>query len=121
MKKIIGLVLLMISGMFVIPADAQTYSQDRYEQRNNRHNHKHRGRGIYHRNNNYGYIVRMEQAYIRHGRKVYLYTFRSTYNRYGQLINRVVINRQRVGQYDHYDNRRFQRETGRGFNVYFRF
>jgi hypothetical protein len=122
MKKILGLALIMFSVMVFVPqAAAQNVygqpswqEQDRYDRRNRRNRR-------YDNRNNFGYIVREQSFYVREGRRVYLDTYRVYYTRRGQYVSSVRIRRQRVARYDHYDDYRFRRETGRGFGVNFTF
>lgn len=117
MKKIIGLGLLLFSGLlFVDTANAQyqdrVYRQDGYnrQQRDRRYNRDY-DRQVY---------VVNEYRYIRVGRRVYRETYHSTYTRRGRLVNRILINRERVSRYDRYNDRDFRNE-GLRFNIFLRF
>jgi hypothetical protein len=117
MKKIIGLSLLLLSGLMFVPTvNAQyqdrVYRQDGYnrQQRDRRYNRDY-DRQVY---------VVNEYRYVRIGRRVYRETYRSTYTRRGRLVNRVLVNRERMSRYDRYDGRDFQRE-GLRFNIFLRF
>ncbi len=93
------------------------HAEQERDYRRNRGNRRYENRGYDNRRYNYGYIVRNEYRYVRLGRRVYKETYRSMYNRYGQLINRMLINRERVRRYDNYrDN-----DSRLRLNVFLRF
>ena len=111
--------ILMFSAVVFVPqASAQTYQDRNWDtQQDNRSYRRNRRNRRYERQ----YVVRNEYRYVRIGRRVYKETYRSTYTRYGQLVRRQLIARERVQMYDSYDDYRFRRETGSGFNIYLKF
>lgn len=130
MKKLITAILIMTGMVFVPQSEAQDrYPQDRYEQRqeqdrkdlyeqdrrDNRRNWRKRGNKRNWQNRGNGrYINRYEYRYIRIGRRVYKEIYNSTYTTQGQLIDRVLISRERVNRYDNYrDN-----QNGVRFNIF---
>lgn len=125
MKKLIAITVLILSGLAVMPTLAQTpYPQDRWsvqnQDRNNKNNRRNRDRRWENRRNDNAVVVKLEQRYIRVGRKVYREVYRSTYTRYGQLVNRVLVRRERLSRYDRYRDDDFRRE-GIRFGIHISF
>lgn len=107
--------------MFVIPTSAQTVYQERDRYETQRQDGYHRqGRNRRWRNNRHNLYVVNEQRYIQVRRRVYREVYQSTYTRRGMLVHRVLVSRERVQRYDHYNNNDYRRE-GLRFNVFLRF
>jgi|SRR6476661_2526496 len=127
MKKIIlisAFILTMLAGTnFAQTNYPQTRDRQVYQNRQDDDYNRGRHRGWDNRRNNRVsvYVVN-EQRYIQVGNRVYREVYRSTYTRNGQLISRQLISRERVRQYDNYNQRDYRnRNNGIRFNVYLRF
>lgn len=124
MKKLITTALILVGSLITVPtafAQDRNQNQDRqehtYQDRQNR-----RGRGYdtwRNRHGNYGTYVVNEYRYVQIDHRVYKETYRSTYRRNGMLVNRILIDRERISRYDNYDRRR--NSDGLRFNIFLRF
>lgn len=127
MKKLIVLGLLMVSGMVFVPTVEAQY-QDRNRGRANRQDDcrqndrrdRRNRRGIYRRHQNYTYTVVNEYRYVRLGRRLYREIYRCTYDPYGRLVSRMLVGRERVRRYEHY-NREMFTDNDISFNIFIGF
>jgi hypothetical protein len=117
MKKIIGLGLLLASGIIFAPTVNAQYQDRIYRQ--DGYNRQQRDRRYDRDYDRQVYVVN-EYRYVRYGRRVYRETYRSTYTRRGRLVSRVLVNRERIYRYDRYNDRDFRNE-GLRFNIFLRF
>lgn len=114
MKKLTLIGLLLLSLLTVVPAiNAQGREYPQEQNRSWRHNRRWKDYDA-------RVYVLNEYRYVRYGRRVYKETYRSTYNRNGRLISRILVNRERMYQYENYRHRDF-RNNGIKFNVFLRF
>ena len=121
MKKLLAIIILGL-GLFVSGALAQHRDNGRHEgwRKQQERGRRYEQRPIY---QDYSRIeVRNEYRYVRYGSVVYREVYRTTYrlSRYGreQVLSRVLIRRERYGDYyDRYGRPR----SGLSFNIFFRF